>query len=255
MIQKGGAVDLVILGNRIKYIIGIIIIVFITSCTSTKQISKQGTNSLSHEEEMKFKYSFFEGNRYYLSGDFDKAEGEFIKCLRIDSSSAATYYKLASIYLYRKDFSTAENYAKKSVDFNKTNVWYKYLLGNLYANNGKYNEASEIFGKLIEQSPEQLDFYLSLTDIQLKANDLKSALKTMESIEDNFGISEMVAMEKHKLYIQQKDYKNALKVLEDLEKAYPKNLNYKKLIAEFYVKIGNYEKLECGTIRFLNVDN
>lgn len=259
MKQKGGVVDLAIRVNkrlRINKIIALfIVVIFNISCSSTKNLTHKSVEyQLSQENKMKFRYSFFEGNRYFLQGDYDNAESAFNACLVIDSTSAATYYKLASIYLYRKDYNTAENYAKKAVIYNNKNLWYKYLLGNLYSNNNKYNEAAEIFKSLIKTDTKKLDFYLSLADIYLKKGDTKAALKTLNNIEKNFGISEMVTLQKHKIYLSIHDYKNALQVLKNLEEKYPKNGEYKKLIAEFYLKINKIQEAKDKYNEVLQLD-
>ncbi|MBI9066286.1 MAG: tetratricopeptide repeat protein [Salinivirgaceae bacterium] len=222
---------------RLVYLV-VVMIMLLSGCGTSKQLLKSGTvvKELSEKDKFNFSYNLYDGNKFYLNGEYDQATNAFLACLKIDSTSSVAYYKLASIFLISKDLVLAEQYAKKAVMFNSENVWYQYLLGNLYAENKKFDEAIYVYKNLLKSNKNEIDYYLKLADIQMKANYLKQSLKTLNDIEKQFGVSDMISLEKHKIYLHQKKYKEALNELIILSEAFPKEPSYKRLIAEFYFK-------------------
>ena len=99
-----------------------------------------------------------------------------------------------------------------------------------------------MYKALIANDNTEIDYYLGLADIQLKSNYLKESLKTLTTIEERFGISDMISLEKHKIYLHQKKFKEALDELINLAEAFPKNISYKRLIGEFYFKTNKVDE-------------
>lgn len=236
----------------LKYVFYLGLVVVFTNCTAVKEIEKNETvtDSLSSEQKFDFRYNFFEANKYAINGDYDMAISLFRVCLSIDSTSSASYYKLASIYLYKKEFALAEQYAEKAVVFNNTNVWYLYLAGNLYTKNQKYELAIKTFEKLISLEPDELDFHLNLADVYLQQEDYKGALKIYSAIEKQFGMSEIISMQKHKIYLSLNDFKDALNELTRLYDAFPSNVEYHRNIADFYLKSN---KIDEAIVLYTNI--
>jgi len=226
-------------------LIGLVLLIF-TNCKTTNIISNDINyeSKLTEEEEFQFRYQFFEANNFYLKGQYALSVSTFNECLKLDPFSSATHYKLASIYLYLKDYSLAEEHAQKAALYNPENVWYLYLAGNIYLQNEKFEKARETFKKLIVLDDRQLDFYLNLADVYLKENDLNGALTVYTQIENVFGVSEIISLQKHKLYMAQNKPKEALKELIILSESNSSNIEYKRLIADFYVKIKDFELAE-----------
>lgn len=199
-------------------------------------------DTLTDEQAFEFKYQFFEANKNYLSGNYDLALKYFNSCIEIYPGSAVTNYKLASIYLAKNDFLTAQTYAEQAVILNPNNVWYLYLAGSLYTQNNEFTKAKQTFEKLIVLNETELDFYLNLADVYLKENDVTGALKVYNNIESKFGISEIISLQKHKLYLASNKSKEAFLELNKLSNANPSNIEYRRLIADFYIKTKEVDK-------------
>jgi len=234
--------------DKIVKIVSAVVIVSISvsSCKTIKNTNKSSnyvtSDTLSADKKFEFKYQFFEANKYFMAGKYDLATSLFNGCLKIDSHSSATHYKLASIYMYAKEFNLAEEHAEKAVLYNNKNIWYLYMAASIYSQNNKIDKAKIAYNKLIEMEPKEIDFYFNLADIYLKDNDINGALKIYKNIEDIFGISEIVSLQKHKLYLAVNKRKEALNELVVLSKANPTNVEYKRLIADYYIKINSIDE-------------
>ncbi|MDA3780528.1 MAG: tetratricopeptide repeat protein [Bacteroidales bacterium] len=233
--------------GKLYIIIIFVVVVFGTGCSSTKSvqsninISVYERDSLTDDEIFEFRYQFFEANKLVLAGNYDLALNLFISCLKIDPYSAATHYKLASIYLQNKEINLALEHAEKAAIYNPKNQWYLYLAGNLNLKNNNFDKAKETFIKLIEIDDSEIDFYLNLADVYLKNKEFNGALKIYNEIEDKFGISEIISLQKNKLYLALYKKKEALNELILLSKSNINNVKYKRYIAEFYLQLQDYD--------------
>lgn len=233
----------------LKYNLAILISIFIlglsfNSCTTSRSISKSdysNTDTLSYEKRFEFNYQFFRANQYSLEEKNDLSLSLFNSCLEIDPYSAATHYKVASIYLKKNDLVLAQVHAEKSVIYNSDNIWYLYLLGSIYSMNNEIDKAKDTFIKLIKIDPTEIDYYFHLADVYLKSNDYSGTINISNEIEEKFGISESISLQKNKLYYAQNKNKEAAKELINLSEAYPNNLSYKRLIAEFYIQLNDID--------------
>lgn len=230
--------------SLMKYMpFGIILFLMMVSCSSLKVNQKVSSDNvtadISDEKKFEFQYQFFEANKYLLQGNYDLALSLFNGCIKIDPNSAVSHFKLASIYLIQKDYQLAEKHAEMAVLSNNSNIWYLHLAGSLYMQNNHLEKAKESFNKLILRDPNKIDFYFNLADIYLKDNDIPGALKVYNTIEENFGISEIISLQKHKLYLALNKKKEALKELENLAKSNSTNIEYRRMIADFHNQNNN----------------
>lgn len=233
---------------KIGFILIIVFLVnslFFISCYAPNIVGtkeKKSKVDLSEEQLFKFKFEFFEANKLQMLGDNEMAIIKYNNCLLIDSTSAVVYYKLAAIYIEKKDFLLAENYADKAILYNDSNIWYYYLAGNLYSQNSNYKKAISVFRKLIALSPKEMDFYLNLSDTYLKQNDYINAIKVYDEIDKNFGVSEVISMQKISIYSSLNKKTEVLNEMQKLSKAFDNDSKYERLIADFYLNNNEIEK-------------
>lgn len=233
---------------KIGFILIIVFLVnslFFISCFAPNIVGtkeKKSKVDLSEEQLFKFKFEFFEANKLQMLGDNEMAIIKYNNCLLIDSTSAVVYYKLAAIYIEKKDFLLAENYADKAILYNDSNIWYYYLAGNLYSQNSNYKKAISVFRKLIALSPKEMDFYLNLSDTYLKQNDYINAIKVYDEIDKNFGVSEVISMQKISIYSSLNKKTEVLNEMQKLAKAFDNDSKYERLIADFYLNNNEIEK-------------
>jgi len=232
------------MGSRFERLLLFILFIFLISSCSIVKKSEVSVipNKLTDEQKFDFTYTFFEANKYQLKGKFDLAIGLYNECLKIDNQSSAVYYNLAKIYLQISDFNVAEINALKAIKYNGNNKEYLALGGTILQKNTKFSEATAIFEKLIELDSQKLGYYLSLADVYLQAKDFKSALKIYNSVDNIFGVSEMISLQKNKIYIALNEYDDARNELLKLAKSNPSVVDYQRMIADFDVQFKQYDR-------------
>lgn len=190
-----------------------------------------------------FDFIFYEGTKYFLSGEYDNAEQCYMKCIELNPDISVNYYWLSLIYSYKMMNYKSLEYAKKSVNFDSSdNKWYKLRLSDAYSAVFEFDSSAMILKEMITKNAEKEDFYIYVVDKFLKFKLYKDALDILEKYEDTFGYKDFVAISRIGLYIKLSDDKNANREIqrflnfkeEDSEKAL-------KSVVKFYYEIGKQD--------------
>jgi len=93
------------------------------------------------------------GAAYYESGDYKKAESEFLKQLSVNPNSAYSYYYLGLIYSANKDYSKSNAAFKKAQKINKKLPNLDFNIGKNYYNQDLNSLAITHFKKTEQKEP------------------------------------------------------------------------------------------------------
>jgi tetratricopeptide (TPR) repeat protein len=189
-----------------------------------------------------FNFYFLEANKQKILGNYSEALQNYQMALGVDGTQAAVCYEIAGILNMARDYPGALEYAKKSVELDETdNEYYRILLAYVYQNNSMPEQAVKVYEDLLEENPADYHYYFEISDLLNGAGKSDDALKILNKAEKQFGITDMISLEKEKIYNQKKDYKNALAEIQKLTLAYPDNMRFKTILAESYVNAGDLE--------------
>jgi len=115
--------------------------------------------------------------RYRL---YDDAIQHFQTALRTNSDSDDVKFDLADAYFRRGLYADALAAAQTVSAAGQQDDAYLALLGDIEAHIGETAKAIDIFRNAIIRNPDNDQYYLSLTLIQLRENDLNSAEQTLQ---------------------------------------------------------------------------
>jgi tetratricopeptide (TPR) repeat protein len=111
---------------------------------------------------------------------YDQAITHFQTALRTNPSSDEITFDLADAYFRKGQYSEALSAAQKISASGQQDDTCLSLLGDIYAHLGDTGKSIAIFRDAIERNPDNDQYYLSLTLVQLRSGDLKSAEQTLE---------------------------------------------------------------------------
>lgn len=228
------------------------------SCKSHKDLSSSKENSdqrqLPEKTRIQFEEVFFDGAREKVLGNYEVAETRFLQALKLNPTSTAAMYELATIYTFQNNKNQALLYSKKAATGDPKNSWYQLLYAESLKENKKPAEAAVVYEKLLQSFPDRIDFYYELANAYLFANKPYDALKTYNRIEDRIGVSEDASMQKIKIY---KSLNNTDKGIEETKKliaTFPKEGKYYGIIGELYQEKGQHEKALQAYNDLLKID-
>ena len=115
--------------------------------------------------------------RYRL---YDDAIQHFQTALRANPDSDDVKFDLADAYFRKGRYSDALDVAQNVSAAGQQDDAFLALLGDIEAHTGQTAKAIEIFRSAINRNPDNDQYYLSLTLVQLRENDLTGAEQTLQ---------------------------------------------------------------------------
>jgi len=180
-----------------KIIIVSLILMLLLGCSSEKQIAvtdKKSKDSkatiLSEKQKLEFDYLFHEANKERILGNFQMAVGLFARCIKINPNEAAPYYEMANIYDMTQDANLSLAFAKKAVELDGSNKWYRLLYAHTLQRSGDTENAIKQYEKLVELEPNNIDLYFDIAQMQSYIGKHKEALNSLSKVEKVVGIDE-----------------------------------------------------------------
>lgn len=228
---------------RKGWISWILILVFSGSVFADRQKKTVETlPSLSEEKRLEFDYSFMEGVKCKILGNFQEALGWFDNCLKLLPSSPVVKYEVAALLLAAKDYNGALALTREAVAGNPENVWYRILLANVLREKSMIEEACAVYADIIAKYPDREEFYLLEAGLYASVEKWQKAIDVCDRYEAYYGITEPVSIEKIKLYTKLDDVKGASNELMKLIRRYPDRSDYLNLLAELYFNYNQDKK-------------
>jgi two-component system chemotaxis response regulator CheY len=183
---------------------------------------------------------FISAECYYHKKDYENAQKNIHKCLEKGENSKALHL-LGEIYMEQGKHEEAIECHKRASKVNPLNLKRKIDLGKVYLKLGLVNEAVETFDSIRELNPTDLNF-VDMGDAYLKSGDLKKAgiylQQAADPIPETISIFNKYAIELRKAgYLEGslKQYHRCLQIEPD---------NYVILynLGRLYLEMGKYEE-------------
>ena len=227
----------------IRYI-ALLFLLFISAHVSAdkKETLKNNSSKLTNVQKLEFEYSFIDGVKYRILGNYDSALNCFQNCLKLDSTSSAVKYEIASIFSIKEDFENALRFSRSSVIGNPNNIWYKILLANILQQTSRIEEACLVYHSICEKYKNKEEFYLLEAQSYASIEKWDKAIEAYKRYESQFGKTEPVSIEIIKIYTNTNNIKKATSELISLIKQYPEKSQYLSLLAELYFNSNNDKK-------------
>jgi tetratricopeptide (TPR) repeat protein len=188
-----------------------------------------------------------------LLGDADKAIDIYKKLLSEHNELAAAY-ELSRIYVSKEDFDNAQTYAKRAFNGERDNEWYLIQLTDVLAYGGYHLEAAQLFADFTKTEPSNEYHYLQASYHYLKAEQPKDAIRVLDALEKNNGVSEQIVQRKFEILDVMGKEKDALKELEKLHDLYPNEPRYLHNIAGYLRTMGKEGEANKIMDKILKID-
>lgn len=210
-------------------------------------IGTKNKNSNKEEEEksnddFQYKSYYFTAIKQKSLENFEESIKYFEKCIRLDKEQASPYYEIAKIYLLNKELQESYNYSKQAYQLDKSNKWYSQFYADVLFKIQNYYESAKIYKFLIKQDKENEDYYLDLAKVYLYDNNLRLSIKTYNDLEKLKGVNHYTSTQKHKLYLELKDFNKAATELENLLIEFPYDTEIYEILSDCYILSADFDK-------------
>ncbi len=204
-------------------------------------LNKELPDSLKFERDSLFIDSF----RLKYTGKADSAYAALYKADSIAPDNAAVCYELGAS-LITQNFSKAFPYLKKAADLSPENYYYQKALIKAYIALNDYPSAIKGYETLVKKYPDHEGDLYMLAELYVRTKNFKQAIKTLEKLERLTGLDAYVSMSKVEVYKMAGDIKSAHKVLDRMIKEMPLNSSLWVLKGDLYLQSSEIQQAyEC----------
>ncbi|HEX4645740.1 MAG TPA: tetratricopeptide repeat protein, partial [Verrucomicrobiae bacterium] len=121
-------------------------------------------------------------NRYFDSGQYDKAEVEYINVARLDRQNAQAFGRLGTIYAEQGRLGRALPALLRARDLTPTNTEVRLKLGLIYLTAGKLKEARDEAAFVLDRKPQDEDAPLLLADAAVAPEEIAQARQRLQKL-------------------------------------------------------------------------
>ena len=161
-------------------------------------------------------------------------------CIEIDKGNATVAYEIGRLSRKLKKHEQALSFLQLAYELDPVNRWIALELAEYYKELGIYGQATSIYENLVAQDPANVGDHYELAQLYYGQNRLEDCLEELNTIEVFLGINQELSSQKKDIYLLLDDMENAEAEMVKLAEAFPANLEYKGLLAQFYMANEKY---------------
>ncbi len=197
---------------------------------------------------------FIEATREKLLGNYQDAAYLFKKVLSTDPKNHVAAYELSRMYEVLDKPSKALQAIEKAVKLSPDNVWYKDLYAQILEENNKFAKAASVYKDLSVEHPDNEYFKFQRAEYLVKADKPEEAIAVYDELEKQLGVNEELTRKKYSLYYGMGNGKKAIGEIKTLIAAFPEEVNYHHILADYYNKEGQPEKAKSVYQKILKIN-
>ncbi len=228
----------------------VLIALAVTSCASKKGVATK--SDLSFSDKARFDDFYFKASKEKVLGNYTQAAKYFAEALKVDPKSHAVMYQMANLNMAVSGFNDAVYWSEKAMLTNPDyNYWYAGQLAQAYSKVGQYEKSAQVFEIMIDQEPAKSMSYEEASKQYINAREFKKSINVLESYVSQFGINEDVARLLEGLNFEIGKNKEAIQWMEKLLVTKPDDNRFKGLLAESYMRDGQMSKAKSIYLQIL----
>ena len=199
--------------------------------------AKQNTDSIE-----KYRYIYLEALVQEMKGNTSGAFDLMSYALELNPKAAEVYYKIADYLLLVNEGGNARKFLERASELSPKNLIYLQALAGFYYENNEINKTLFILKKIYNLSTYDRDKLLDIMYALYEANkDYKNMLIVIDEMDKLGGDYKEITLRKMGVYSQMGDIKKEHTALLSLLHRYPENLDYQLMNANWLLR---YKRLK-----------
>ncbi|SDR76482.1 Tetratricopeptide repeat-containing protein [Formosa sp. Hel1_31_208] len=226
------------------------ILLFPQNMSAQVDFNKRPDDDLGNVED-KFQEYFFEGLKQKGIENYQKSANAFLKCIELNDSDPVLYFELGKNYKALKNFGAAEDALKKAVAKSPENEWFLDELYDVYIQQNEMDKALKTVKQLVKFHP---DYKQDLATLYYELKKYKDALKLLDEMDEQFGYNQDRDFLRNRIYDVTGNDDDRIENLEERVKSNPEDeSNYLRLIFR-YSETGETKKAFDAAKRLLQLN-
>ena len=219
----------------IPFLLVLLFLVVMPNASAQKNQKKgkdKGKTTVITDETRQQSAIFADALREFYAGNYETAENSFRKVLSKNEKNDAVYYMLARIRKEGKNYSGAAYYLNEAIKLDKSNVWYKVELAEVYDLMQDYKNSTKLWEEICKLKPENEYYLFTLSDDYINLEEYTKVIDIYNKLEVLEGYNDEITNAKVSIWLYLNDIKNAVGEYDKLIKEFPSEPRY-------YVMAGN----------------
>ena len=186
-------------------------------------------------------FYFTEGEKFFILEDYAKALLYFQRSLEINPENATVHFKIAEVLSRsskQEDLVKASFSVENALKLEKKNKYFYLLAANIYGSLTKFDKAAATYEAMVQEVPGSEEYLYELAAVYQYANKFDEAVKTYTRAEQALGISEVSAVQKMRILIENGKLKEGIAEGEKLLQAFPGEERYVMAFSEILSQKG-----------------
>ena len=225
--------------NYIKFLIFSVLLTL--SCTvfaqSEMPFQESAADSIVKQDLAKNAEYFSKGLEEKYNENYPVAIYNFEQALLYYNDDDASMYELSDLYQMVGRDTEAFSMINHAAELQPDNKWYQIRLAQFCVKNGDYQSFVNIYDKLIENEPENLEYLEAYINVLLRMGEYDKVLEKLDVLEVQVGKNEYIFLQRIQIYDEQGKKSQAIEEMEKLVEFMPDNTHYRALLAEAYRKV------------------
>jgi tetratricopeptide (TPR) repeat protein len=191
---------------------------------------KRPDDDLGNVED-EYQEFFFEALKQKGIENYERAIEALQKCLNLDSTKPIIFFELGKNYNSINNFGAAEENLKKAISMQPDNEWFLDELYDVYFKQNNIDKAIKTVKQLVKYHP---DYKMDLATLYIKKEKYKEALRLLDELDINLGANEVRYQMRNKIYNVTGNVDDRIENLEERVASNPNNEdNHIKLIYRY----------------------
>ncbi|WP_298893514.1 tetratricopeptide repeat protein [uncultured Psychroserpens sp.] len=226
------------------------ILMFPQNSVAQVDFNKRPDDDLGNVED-KFQEYFFEALKQKGIENYQKSADALLKCIELKDNDPVLYFELGKNYKALKNYGAAEDALKKAVSKSPENEWFLDELYDVYILQNDMDRALKTVKQLVKFHP---DYKQDLASLYIRVKKYKDALKLLDEMDEQLGYSEDRDYLRNQVYNITGNDEDRIENLEERVKSNPEDeSNYLRLIFR-YSETGETKKAFDAAKRLLKLN-
>lgn len=197
---------------------------------------------------------FMDATKARLNGQYGKATLLYEQCLKADPTNHAAMFELAKLQHMQQRPAEALNWAKRAQSLDKENIWYRFLLADMYGQAGQLEQSIEVYRGIVQKWPDRHEVRFQLAHTLAMAGRTDEARKVFKDLRAQLGDTEEIIGQEYSMLANSGKLTEARDVLQKALTTAPDHPGYMGMLAELYITMGEEEMALALYRRILELD-
>lgn len=221
-----------------KFLISLFCLTLLSNAFAQSEVVGEAPNdTIEVKQDLSKNAEYFsKGIEAKYNENYEVAIWNFEQALRFFKDDDASMFELSALYQQGNRNVEALSMIKQAANLQPDNKWYQIRLAKMSLQNSDYKTFIEIYDKLLEKDPENLEYLEDYIGALLTFGEYDKVIEKLDIIEKMLGKNEQIFLQKIQIYSDQGKKDKLIAELENLVEFMPDNTRYRAMLAEAYRK-------------------